>query len=125
MTHIFILVDPDTITMKKSDLTPNKVMEQIYEGELRLPEELETPRCFNLDDYVFVIGRKPMPDISDIQEKILEKLALGAKMTQIAKVMGYSYENIRYHVDELKKKFNVETWQELAVVYRRNNPHLF
>ena len=125
MTHIFILVDPDTITMKKSDLRPKEVMKQIYEGEFRLPEEMESPRCLNLDDYVFVVGRKPMLNISDIQEEILEKLALGANMTQIAKSMGYSYENIRYHVDELKKKFNVETRQELAVVYRRNNPHLF
>ena len=77
MTHIFILVDPDTITMKKSDLRPKEVMKQIYEGEFRLPEEMESPRCLNLDDYVFVVGRKPMPNISDIQEEILEKLALG------------------------------------------------
>ena len=125
MTHIFILVDPDTITMKKSDLKPKEVMRQIKDGEFRISEEMQSPHCFTLDDYVFVIGRKPMPNISDIQEEILEKLALGANMTQIAKAMGYSYENIRYHVDELKKKFNVETRQELAVIYRRINPHLF
>lgn len=125
MTHIFILVDPETITMKKSNLKPKEVIKQINEGEFRLPEELQSPRCLNLDDYVFVIGRKPMPVISEIQEDILEKLALGANMTQIANAMGYSYDNIRYHVDELKKKFNVDSRQELAAVYRRNNPHLF
>ena len=125
MTHIFILVDPETITMKKSNQNPKDIVKQIYNGDYKLPAEMRRPYCLNIDDYVFVIGQKPMPKISDVQEEILEKLACGASMRQIADVMGYSYENIRYHVDELKKKFHVSTRTELANIYIRYNPQLF
>ena len=125
MTHIFILRDPDTITIRKSNLKPKELIRQINDGDFKLPEEIKYPRCLSLYDYVFVVGRKEIPNISEVQEDILEKLALGATMTQIAEVMGYSYDNIRYHVDELKKKFHVETRQELAAIYMRDNPHLF
>lgn len=125
MTHIFILVDPETITLKKSNQNPKEIVKQIYNGDYKLPPEMRYPYCFNIDDYVFVIGQKPMPKISKIQEEILEKLACNASMRQIADVMGYSYDNIRYHVDELKRKFNVSTRAELANIYIRYNPHLF
>lgn len=125
MTHVFILVDSETITMKQSNKKPEEVMHEIETGKFSLPQEMQFPRCMNLDDYVFVIGRKPMPEITNVQREILEMLAMGASIKQIADVMKYSYEGIRYHVEKLKEIFKVSTKNELAAIYIRNNPHMF
>lgn len=125
MTHVFILVDSETMTMKQTNKRPEEVIQEIENGEFSLPQEMQYPRCMNLDDYVFVVGRKPLPEISEVQREIMEMLAMGASIKQIADVMKYSYEGIRYHVEKLKETFQVNTKNELAAIYIKNNPHMF
>ena len=125
MTHVFILVDSDTVTIKKSDKQPEELVHEIENGYYDLPSGMNSPRCLNLDDYVFVIGRKPMPKISDVQQNIMAMLAMGASIREIADQTRYSYEGIRYNIEKLKEIFQVSTKNELAAIYIRNNPHLF
>lgn len=56
------------------------MIHEIETGKFSLPQEMQFPRCMNLDDYVFVIGRKPIPEITDVQREILEMLAMGASI---------------------------------------------
>lgn len=125
MTHLFILVDEDTVISKKIKANPEEIIRAIEEGDYELPPEITSPCCINLNHYVIVAGREPMPEISDVQRIILDKLAMGASITQIAQVMDYTYDGIRYHVDRLKEKFNVSTRSELISMYIRYNPGRF
>ena len=125
MTHLFILVDENTVISKRIKDDPEDIIRAIEDGEYSLPPELTSPCCVNLKHYVFVVGQEPMPEISAVQKSILEKLAAGASMTQVAKVMGYTYDGIRYHIDKMKEKFNVGTRAELISIYMRYNPRHF
>ena len=125
MTHLFILVDEDTVISKKIKENPEDIIRAIEDGDYTLPPEITSPCCLHLKHYVFVIGQEPMPKMTAVQRSILDKLAAGASITQVAASMGYTYDGIRYHVDRLKEKFNVGTRAELVSMYIRYNPRHF
>ena len=124
MTNIFILIDNDYMITRSLDCQPEEAIEAIKNGIIPLPPEIKTPLFINHYNYVFVVGQKNFPNLKGPQEEILKMLCNGASQKEIADVMGYSYETIQYHINKLKKIFNVGSRGELVATYLRYNPNL-
>ena len=119
MTHLIIAVDGDTCIHMNCSKSPEEIYREIETGVFSSPVPLADPTAVQLRNYLLVAERDTAPLLSRNQMNVLELLAQGASETEIARALGLKYGGVRYHVDTLKKKFNVMTREELIRIYCR------
>ena len=119
MTQVLIVVDEDTIIQKSCLKSAEEINREIELGVFDMPCKLQNPVVTQACGCVLVCERENRPELSKLQYNILDLMASGASQMEIAQVMNRSVNGIRYHVEVLKKKFGVNTREELIAIFCR------
>ena len=119
MTHIIIGNRSGGFIYQYCEKSPDEICRDIELGVFPFPIPLTDPTAVRQRDYLLVTERDVLPILSKNQRNILELLAMGASETEIGRSLGLSFSGVRHHVEQLKKKFNVTTREELIALYCR------
>ena len=119
MTHMIIGNRNGGFIYQYCEKSPDEICRDIELGVFPFPIPLTDPTAVRQRDYLLVTERDVLPILSKNQRNILELLAMGASETEIGRSLGLSFSGVRHHVEQLKKKFNVTTREELIALYCR------
>ena len=119
MTHIIIGNRDGGFIYQYCEKSPDEICRDIELGVFPFPIPLTDPTAVRQRDYLLVTERDVLPILSKNQRNVLELMAMGASETEIGKALGLSFSGVRHHVEQLKKKFNVTTREELIALYCR------
>lgn len=123
MTHVIIAVDGNTYIHKESPKSPDELCREIQLGCFESPIGMNDPTAVRLQNYLLVAEREEKPLLSRRQMNLLELLSHGADEYELEKSLRLTQSGVRYHMDELKRKFNVRTRNELVSAYCRMFRH--
>ena len=119
MTHIIIGNRNGGFIYQFCEKSPDEICRDIELGVFPFPIPLTDPTAVRQRDYLLVTERDVLPILSKNQRNVLELMAMGASETEIGKALGLSFSGVQHHVEQLKKKFNVTTREELIALYCR------
>ena len=124
MTQIIYILDGKNLLINEADDSIEKINTKIRNGEWRYPFRFDTPKTFQIDEILVVSGsskKNRTTSLTSQQTKIVERLMRGESVGQIALALGISPDTVNYHIDKAKRKFNVETRNELIAAYSRES----
>ncbi len=124
MTQIIYILDGKNLLISEAEGTIEDINIKIGNGEWRFPFRFDTPQIFQIEEILVVSGsskKSRTPSLTSQQTKIVERLIQGESVGQIALALRISPDTVNYHIDNAKRKFNVETRNELIAKYSRES----